>query len=397
MSTQTSSVWEVMRSQFILDHQVNRPEVQRQLKWLAAHPQYISQLSQSRPYIYHIVTEIKKRKMPGEIALLPLIESAFDPFSYSKVGAAGLWQIMPHTGKELGLKKDWWTDNRRSIAPSTRAALNYLGYLNHFFNGNWDLTFAAYDAGEGTVLRAIKRAGQNQKQGNYWTIALPHETRMYVPRLLALAEVIAHPERYNAHLPLIPHKPYFEEVKINNPIDLNHAAKLAGMSYNELIKLNPGFNRWTASPNEPFKLLIPKTNVDQFYQNLAISTRRLERQLTYHYVQAGDTIKSISKRYYTTANLIRTLNQLSDEELKPGQKLLIPIEQLYIEHQHPISQPLPQLPELIKVVHIVQENEYLDDIAKKYKTSPEMILEWNHLTQQAFLKKNQQLIIWKKP
>lgn len=385
-----------MRGEFKLNHQIARSEIQRQLRWLVAHPEYIQQLSQSKPYIYHIVTEIKKRKMPGEIALLPLIESSFDPFSYSKVGAAGLWQIMPVTGKELGLKKDWWTDHRRSITPSTNAALNYLSYLNNVFNGNWDLTFAAYDAGAGTVLRAIKRAGQSQKQADYWTIALPQETRMYVPRLLALAEIIAHPEIYHAHLPLIPHTPYFEEIKINNHINLSHAAKLAGMSYQEFIKLNPGFNRWTASPNEPFKLLIPKTKVDQFYQNLAISTRTLDRHLTYHYVRQGETLKSLSKRYYASAALIRELNQLNDEPLKPGQKLLIPVEQLYIEHQHPATQLSYQLPNLIKVIHIVQENEYLEDIARKYKTTPEEIQHWNHLSHQAFLKKNQQLIIWRK-
>ena len=137
------NVWDVLRSQFALNHEVTQPEVQTQLRWLVAHPSYLQKLARSEPYIYHIVTEIKKRRMPGEIALLPMIESAYDPFAYSGAGAAGLWQLMPGTGNNLGLKQDWWFDGRRSIRPSTDAALNYLTYLNKYFNGNWILAIAA--------------------------------------------------------------------------------------------------------------------------------------------------------------------------------------------------------------------------------------------------------------
>jgi membrane-bound lytic murein transglycosylase D len=397
MSTQSSSVWEVMRGEFKLNHQLSRPEVQRQLHWLAAHPGYLQQLSKARPYLYHIVTEIKKRNMPGEIALIPMIESAYDPFVYSNVGAAGLWQIMPHTGKDLGLKKDWWADHRRSITPSTNAALNYLEYLHRFFNGNWDLAIAAYDSGEGTVARAIKRVGQRADHGDFWTLKLPQETQNYVPRLLALAEIISHAERYHVTLPAIPHVPYFEEVNINKQIDLNHAAQMAGMSYQELIKLNPGFNRWTTAPYKPFKLLIPTGKVDRFYQNLATISKKQAASLTNHHVHAGETLKSLAKRYYTTVSLIRQLNQLDSDTLKPGQALLIPVQQLLTAHvQTPSPIVTPPLPSVLKVIHIVQKKDDLNKIAQKYQTTQELIQTWNHLDKQSPIKKGQQLVIWKK-
>ena len=154
----TPSTWDVLRQQFSLNHQTTQPEVQTQIRWLIAHPSYLNKLAQSEPYMYHILTEIKKRHMPGEVALIPMIESSYDPFAYSGAGAAGLWQLMPGTGTDLGLKQDWWFDARRSIRPATDAALNYLLYLNKFFNGDWVLAFAAYDSGEGTMLASSKTA-----------------------------------------------------------------------------------------------------------------------------------------------------------------------------------------------------------------------------------------------
>ena len=212
------NVWDVLRKQFTLNHEVTHPEVQNQLRWLISHPSYLQQLAQSEPYIYHIVTEIRKRNLPGEIALIPMIESAYDPFAYSGAGAAGLWQLMPGTGTDLGLKRDWWFDARRSIRPSTDAALNYLSRLNKFFNGNWLLTFAAYDSGEGTVAKCIKMSNQRGSV-SFWALPVPQETKAYIPRLLALAEVIQNPQRYHVQLPDIPHMPYFEEVNIGSQID----------------------------------------------------------------------------------------------------------------------------------------------------------------------------------
>ncbi|WP_094090699.1 lytic transglycosylase [Legionella clemsonensis] len=388
-----------MRSQFSLNHEVTQPEVQTQLRWLVSHPSYLNKLARSEPYMYHIVTEIKKRHMPGEIALLPMIESAYDPFAYSGAGAAGLWQLMPGTGNNLGLKQDWWFDARRSIRPSTDAALNYLTYLNKYFNGNWILAIAAYDSGEGTVSRAIKNSRQSRNI-RFWSLPLPAETKAYVPRLLALAEIIKYPQRYRITLPDIPHVPYFEEVNIGSQIDLNHAAKLAGISYKDLIKLNPGFNRWATAPYKPFKLLIPANKVEKFSRNLASIPEEKRVSWSRYQVRPGDDLNSIARRNFTTVKLLRELNQLKSDKLKSGQYVLIPSTK-----NAPVATPKPAVlaikeqPATIqsyKVLHIVQQGETYQTLESKYNVSTQEIRKWNQINTTQPLKPGQQLTIWKR-
>ncbi len=397
-------VWDVLRREFSLSHEVTRPEVQEQIRWLVAHPSYIHKVSrQSEPYIYHVLGEIKKRKLPGELALVPMIESAYDPFAYSGAGAAGLWQLMPRTGSELGLKQDWWFDGRRSIRPSTDAALNYLLYLNKFFNGNWILAVAAYDAGEGTIARAIKATTRPGRPIDFWNLPIPRETKVYVPRLLALAEVIKNPQRYHVDLPKIPYLPYFEEVNIGSQIDLNHAARLAGISYKELIKLNPGYNRWTTAPYKPFKLLIPAEKVERF--NLNLSNVPEEKRVSWvkHQVQKGDSLGSIATRYHTTVNLIKQLNQLKTNRVKPNQSILIPSSKntAVIVKNEPTNAPPPLVQQLSaarnhRVIHIVQKGDDYQKLEKIYGVSSEDIQKWNILSSTAPLKPGQQLVVWKK-
>jgi membrane-bound lytic murein transglycosylase D len=324
-SLAASNVWDVLRKEFRVSHEVTRPEVQEQIRWLVAHPSYIDKVSrQSEPFIYHVIGEIKKRKLPGEIALLPMVESAYDPFVYSGAGAAGIWQLMPKTGRDLGLKQDWWLDGRKSIRPSTDAALNYLVYLNKFFNGNWILAFAAYDSGEGTIARAIKATTRPGRPVNFWNLPVSRETKLYIPRLLALAEVINNPKRYRINLPSIDYLPYFEEVNIGSQLDLTHAAKLAGVSYKEIKKLNPGLNRWTTPPHKPYKLLIPAENVKRF--NLNLSNLPASKQITWtkHQVKKGDSLNTIAARYHTTVNMLKSVNQLTGNTVKSNQSILIP-------------------------------------------------------------------------
>lgn len=394
------NVWDVLRSQLILNHDVTQPAVQEQLRWLVAHPSYLQKLARSEPYIYHIITEVKKRRLPGELALLPMIESAYDPFAYSGAGAAGLWQLMPGTGNNLGLKQDWWYDARRSIRPSTDAALNYLTYLNKYFSGNWILAIAAYDSGEGTVSRAIKNSGQANRNIRFWNLPLPSETKTYVPRLLALAEIIKYPQRYHVVLPDIPHVPYFEEVNIGSQIDLNHAAKMAGISYSDLIKLNPGYNRWATAPNQPFKLLIPANKVDAFNRNLANVSHDKLISWTRHQVRTGDSLDTIARHYFTTVKLLRELNRLPSDKLKNGQFILIPSSKNApaAVAQSPKAIPVADRPpttQTIKVVHIVQAGENFKTLENKYHVTTSNIRQWNKLSSKQTLAKGTQLIIWK--
>ncbi len=400
------NVWDVLRKEFVLNHEVTQPEVQNQLHWLVAHPSYVQKFAQSEPYMYHIITEIKKRHIPGEIALIPMIESSYDPFAYSGAGAAGLWQLMPGTGTDLGLKQDWWFDGRRSIRPATDAALNYLVYLNKFFNGNWILAFAAYDSGEGTMARIIKTSGQTGKI-NFWSLPVPNETKAYIPRLLALAEIIQNPARYKVTLPDIPHTPYFQEVNIGTQIDLSHAAKLAGISYHDLIKLNPGYNRWATAPYRPYKLLIPVNRVENFNRNLANFPEDRRVSWTRHQVSAGDNLNLIAQRHHTTINLIKELNQLKSNSVKKGQYVLIQKAKhtavvATVKTHAPAPRPRPaNKPHFTalkqyKIIHIVQPNESYAQIQKKYGISMNQIKSWNKLKSKNALQRGQQLIIWRR-
>ncbi len=399
LAMNTASVWDVMRHEFSLNHAVTQPDVQTQLRWLMTHPSYLNKLAQSEPYIYHIVTEIKKRHLPGELALIPMIESSYDPFAYSGAGAAGLWQFMPGTGNDLGLKQDWWFDGRRSIGPSTNAALNYLDYLAHFFHGNWLLAFAAYDSGEGTIARIIKKSDQkNSKSIDFWSLPVPNETKAYVPRLLALAEIIQNPQRYHVTLPHIAHKPYFAEVNIGSQIDLNHAAQLAGISYRDLLKLNPGFNRWATAPYRPYKLLIPTNKVEGFTRNLAKLPNEERVSWTRHQVSAGDNLSIIAQRYHTTINLIKELNQLKSNQVSKGQYVLIPSpKNTYVRQQPASSAPKASnftSVQPYKQLHIVQAHETYQDIAKKYRLSVASIKKMNHLSNNKPLRAGQTLILY---
>lgn len=394
-------VWDVLRSEFKINHETFRPEVQEQIQWIQAHPGFVVKVCEkAEPYIYHIVRELQKRKLPGELALLPMIESAYDPFAYSKVGAAGLWQIMPLTGSSLGLKQDWWFDGRRSINYATEAAMAHLTHLNQVFNGNWVLSIAAYDAGEGAIGRAMKAS--SGRYSSFWNLTVPRETQAYVPRFLALAEVISNPAVYKIKLPQIPFRPYFEVVNVGSQIDLSHAARLAGITYKELIKLNPGFNRWATAPYEPFHLLIPTAKATRFYFNLAHLPRDKRVSWIKHTVLAGDSLKSIAMRYHTTPRLIKELNQLSQNYIRPNQVLLIPgAKNVPVLPLHEFSKSeFLQLsiikPKEYRVIHIVQPNDSYQRIELMYGVNKNDILIWNKLAQNSPLRNGQQLIIWKK-
>ena len=385
--------WSVVRQQFRLDHQLNQPEVQQQIHWLMTHPKYFYKLNQAKPFIYHIITEIQKRHMPGELALIPMLESAYDPFAYSGAGAAGLWQLMPKTGKNLGVQGDWWLDGRRSINASTTAALNYFHHLNRFFKGDWLLAIAAYDCGEGTIKRLMNQ--QPSYERSIWYLNLPHETQVYVPRLLALAEIIAHPDKYHINLPVVPHEPFFKEVYIDGQIDLNQAAKLAGVSYHDLLKLNPGFNHWATSPNHP-KLLIPIENAKQFAINLQRVPQSQRASFEHYRVKPGDTLSSIAFRTHSQAQLLAQINHIIPSQLKPGVVINIPtLKAKYITMKKNIHQIQPINPKLYKVIHIVQTHENMDTIAQKYQTTIALIKSWNPQVS-ADLSPGDKLTIWRK-
>src|SRR5258706_6482365 len=257
-------LFERMRRGFTFE-EVSEPAIDTQLAWFKNNPDYLERVFQrGQRYMYHIITEVERRGMPTEFALLPVVESAYEPFAYSVSRAAGLWQFIPGTGVRYGLKQTWWYDGRRDVVESTRAALDYLQALHDQFDGDWLLAIAAYNVGENTVQRELDYNRSHGKPTDFWHLKLPGETRAYVPKLLAMKRLMAEPERYGLEFAAIPNEPYFAVIDTNSQIDLKIAAKLAGASYDELVALNPGYNRWATDPEGPHRMLVPIDNADGF-------------------------------------------------------------------------------------------------------------------------------------
>ncbi|MEM8548574.1 MAG: transglycosylase SLT domain-containing protein, partial [Pseudomonadota bacterium] len=269
-----------------------------QQRWYVRHPEYLNRVfERGRPYLHHIMEALAARGMPAELALLPIVESAFDPFAYSHGRAAGLWQFIPGTGRRFGLRQDWWYDGRRDVVAATDAALRYLTYLAERYDGDFELAVAAYNCGEGTVDRAIKRNRSAGKPTDFWSLRLPRETSSYVPKLIALADIVARPDAFGLTLPVIADEPAIARVATGGQIDLALAASLAGMDVDELYKLNPGFNQWATSPNGPHHLVVPTTQAEQLTTALAALPAAERMRWQRHKVKNGQTLSHIADQY----------------------------------------------------------------------------------------------------
>jgi membrane-bound lytic murein transglycosylase D len=296
-----------------------------QTAWYVNHPQYMERtFARAERYLYHIVTELEARKMPLELALLPEVESAFEPFGYSRARASGLWQFIPATGDRFGLKQNWWYDGRRDLVESTRAALDYLQFLYTEFNGDWLLAIAAYNTGEVTVHRAVDENLRHNRPTDFWHLKLPRETRAYVPKLLAMRRIIEDPAAVGLDFSAIPNEPYFARVETGGQIDLKLAAELAGVDNEELAYLNPAFNRWATDPTGPYFLLLPVDASEGFRAALAELAPSERVPYTTYKVDPGENLTSFARRCNTSVAVVRQINDLSGTHLKAGQSLLVP-------------------------------------------------------------------------
>ncbi|MDQ7076214.1 MAG: transglycosylase SLT domain-containing protein [Gammaproteobacteria bacterium] len=275
----TENLWQRLRAGFALPSSQHE-NIQAELNWYKQHPNYLKRVSKrAHPYLYAILNEVEARGLPSELALLPIVESAYDPFAYSHGRAAGLWQMIPGTAKRFGLEQNWWLDQRRDVIASTRAALDYLEYLHRYFNGDWLLALAAYNSGEGTVGRAVRKNRKQGKDTDFWSLKLPKETRSYLPKMLALKQIILQPEKFNTQLEAIKNQPFLDTVQIGSQMDLDLAAQLADISIEQIYRYNPAFNRWATPPKGPFELLIPSQNVEKFKLALTHYSSRKTHQL----------------------------------------------------------------------------------------------------------------------
>ncbi|NOT15945.1 MAG: LysM peptidoglycan-binding domain-containing protein [Methylotenera sp.] len=295
-------------------------------KWYSTRPDYVKRMvERSQRYLFHIVEEVEKRGMPTEIALLPMIESAYNPQAYSTSRASGIWQFIPSTGKHFGLKQNWWFDNRRNITFATDAALNYLQKLYGMF-GAWDLALAAYNAGEGTVGRAIER---NRKLGlptDYESLNLPPETKNYVPKLQAVKNLMTTPQNYGLNIQTIANTPYFAKVSAPKQIDAKLAAKLAEISNDEFLALNPSYNRpvITSHDGEAHELLLPITAAPTFKTNLANYNKPLVSWQTY-FAKRGERMEKIATQFGIPVTQLRDVNNLpAQKKIKNAGTILVP-------------------------------------------------------------------------
>ena len=363
-------------------------------KWNSSHPTYLTNLfKRSEPFLFHIVEEIEKRGLPMEIALLPAVESAYKPNAVSRSKAAGLWQFIPSTGKSFGLTQDWWYDGRRDVLLSTNAALDYLTALNKRFNGDWFLTLAAYNAGQGTVGKAIRKNQRKGKKTTYKHLSLRSETRRYVPKLIALKKIILNPHLYNFNPPVINNRPHFSVLPISGQVDLKKFAKEANINYDELRNLNAGFLRWASAPNGPQRLLIPTHNGYQLSSAQIAASKTIKIDYQRHTIARGDTLSGISRRYGVSVQALKTANSLRGSSIRAGKTLLIPTGG---NSQNAIVSTTTntQASRNKKITHQVKRGDTLWGIARRYNVHVKELLDWNQLSKNDILKLNQALILF---
>ena len=304
-----SSLWDRIRAGFALE-ELPSPLVRDWESWYAARPDYVSRMiARAERYLFYIVEEVEKRRMPAEIALLPMIESAYNPTAYSRAHASGIWQFIPSTGKTYGLRQNWWQDERRDVLAATRAALDYLEKLYEMF-GSWELALASYNWGEGAVQRAVQRNESRGMKADYLSLDMPAETRNYIPKLMAVKNLIARPQAFGMTLAEVPNRPYFMVVTTHRHIDVKLAAQLADMAVEDFLALNPSHNRPVIRAEPSQSILLPADRAERFQTNLQAHVEPLVTWQSYT-IERHDSIEKIGARFGIPAPQLREINGLS--------------------------------------------------------------------------------------
>ncbi|MGM0953091.1 MAG: LysM peptidoglycan-binding domain-containing protein [Pseudomonadota bacterium] len=400
--TSRDDLWHRLRAGFGMDHDIDDARVQAQLNWYVRHPHYIDRVvDRGSRYLHHIIEQAESRGLPTELALLPVVESAFDPFAYSHGRAAGLWQFIPSTGKYFGLTQSWWHDDRRDVLEATDAAFTYLDRLATRFDGDYTLALAAYNAGGGTVSIAMRRNRNAGKPTDFWSLSLPRETRHYVPKLIALAKIFDDPEAYNIELPALKNEPYFEVVETGSQLDLAQAAQLAGVDIDEIYLLNPSYNRWATNPDGPHRLLVPKSSAKAFRTALAEFPQDERVSWQDYDVRKGDNLGKIARKFSTTPSVIKQVNQLDSDIIRVGQQLLIPSASKGVDaYALSQSQRLQRLQQRkragTKQQYTVSSGDTFWDIAREHGVSVRQVAAWNGMAPGDPLIPGKDLIIWSK-
>jgi len=380
----------------------NNSRIDHELKWFTSHADYVKRIqTRAQPYLHFILEEIEKRNMPSELALLPVVESAFQPFAYSPGRAAGLWQFIPSTGKYYGLKQNWWYDGRRDVVSATRAALDYLQALANRFDGDWELALASYNAGAGTVSKAIKKNRRRGKATDFWSLPLPRETKSYVPRLLAFAQLLSEADKLGMHFDPLPNQPHFASVNIDSQLDLALAAEMAEITIQDLYHLNPGFNRWATDPQGPHRLQLPVDKVETFKQKLANLDNSKRLRWKRYKIRNGDNLGAIARKHNTTVSVLQQVNKIRSSRIRAGKHLLIPVSTKSLNHyafsaQQRKNRIQNSSRKGTKISYTVRSGDTLWDISRSYKVSHRKLAKWNGMAPRDVLRPGQKLVIWTK-
>ncbi len=374
-------LWDRIRRGFAMPN-LSSPLVQDRQIWYASQPSYVKRMvERSKRYLYYIVEELEKRGMPTELALLPMVESAFNPMAYSRSHASGLWQFIPSTGKNYNLQQNSWYDGRRDIVASTSAALDYLQFL-YEMHGDWHLALASYNWGENAVARAIEKNRAKGLPTDYLSLNMPTETRYYVPKLQALKNIILNPHAYGVDLEPVPNTPYFVTVEKTRDIDVRLAAKLADMPLAEFLALNPGHNRPVIVANGTPGLVLPAENAKIFLANLEDADQPLVTWQTYT-LKHGDRLEHIAARHGLSLARLKQINGIGRRtKVGPGYQLLLPLKGASLEPLPAMYQP-PAAPEARTVVrrlsYTVRRGDTLAQIAQRFKVSSDDLRRWNQI------------------
>jgi membrane-bound lytic murein transglycosylase D len=394
------SLWNRVRNGFALP-EIDSRLVARHEAWFLNHPDYFQRMiERSRLYLYFIVEEIDKRNMPMEVALLPMIESAYNPVAYSRARAVGIWQFMPSTGKRYGLQQNWWYDGRRDVLAATRAALDYLEKLHEEFN-DWQLALAAYNWGENGVSRAIAQNRARHKPTGYQNLRMPRETRNYLPKLQAVRNIIANPALLGFPLEDIPNQPYFTAVSTPEYIDLQVAAQLAEMSIDDFRSLNPGHTRPVIMSSGSRTLLLPIEKAGIFSANLKGYDQPLVSWQTYT-LEKNESPDAVAAKFGITPSRLREINGINRHvAIRPGRALLVPMNEdaNASNLDETWNNPEFQAPEDLygsRTVYRVKSGDSLYQIAMRHRVTVAALKEWNHLSGNQ-LRIGQRLTIYSNP
>lgn len=374
--------------------------VKAQKNWYLSHPKYMERVSKrAKPFMYYIVEELEKHQLPVELALLPIVESAFDPFAYSHGRAAGMWQFIPSTGKRFGMKQTWWYDGRRDVVASTQGAIDYLKYLNRIFDGNWLHALAAYNSGEGRVKKAIKRNKKAGKPTDFWSLDLPRETRAYVPKLLALSSILLDANSDDFAWPEIANAPFVQVVDTGSQIDLALAADLAGLSLKELHVLNAGFNRWATDPKGPHRLLIPVERAATLIAGLTEIAPDKRLNWVRHKIKSGDSLLKLAKQYHTSVDVIQAVNDINGNMIRLGDYILVPVslkslDSYSLSKDQRLASTQSKQRAGHQLSHLVVEGDTFWDLSRHYKVNLRSLAKWNGMAPKDPLLPGKNLVVW---